>query len=209
MRTLVLLTTLLVGCDAAGSPVDAAATRDAGHDASTPRDAGPPLDASLPDLGTITFPDGATCEGPIELGRCARADGTGCDGTPGEPATFVALAPGDPVPLVVGPQGSAMLVLAARTRGIDPGDPTMPASRANPTVEIHVHDATGLELAVYQGRTTFAPDASDSTLLVQPSFFVVVDGALDRFVGTLTADAMLHDAAGSTRCGTVDFTPTR
>lgn len=202
----------VLGCGGAAQPpgstgLDAGMDADA-HDAG-PHDGGPPVDAYAEDVGALTLADGAPCGGALELGRCGLVDGGICTGTPGEPSVFVPMRAGDAVPAVVGPQAATMLVLAARTRGIAPGDPSMPASRANPTVEIRAVDGAGSEVALYRGRTTFAIDPSDATLLVQPSFFVVVDGAASSLSSALTAHATLSDATGATRCGSLTFMPTR
>lgn len=203
MRRLAVIASLLVlGCGNAGVAVDAARPIDA-----SAHDSGPRPDAYVEDA-PVVFDDGGAC-GALEIGRCGLVDGGLCVGAPDEPAVFVPMVSGDPVPLVTGPQGASMFVLGVRTRGIDPGEPSMPASRTNPTVEIHVLDAAGTELAVYRGRTTFAPDGADPTLLVQPHFFVVTDGAARDLVGTLSAVASLYDATGATRCGTLAFTPSR
>jgi len=187
---------LLVGCSSSRAGMDASPSR-------------PPIDAAPIDAVPPTLAEGGACDGPLELGRCELSTGGPCTGVPGEPAGFVAVAPGGTVPVVVGPQASSMVVLAARTRGIAPGDPASPASSANPTVEIHLLDAAGAELAAYRGRAAFVADPSDPTLLVQPAFFVIVDGALSSLTGTLVAQATLRDAAGVTRCGVLTFLPVR
>lgn len=161
----------------------------AGQDAATPRT------------------DAATCDGPLELGRCLRVDGTECIGLIGEPAVFTPVEPGGPIPIVVGHQGAHMLALAVRGRGFVGGDPTQPpASRDNPYVELFIEGEAGDIVAVFRSRLPFAPDPDDPSLLVQPGVFVVVDAVPDA---TLVARATLRDRDGVTRCGSLAFAPTR
>ena len=140
------------------------------------------------------------CE-PLEIGLCAvPGSGASCTGAADEGGVFSSADDGDPATLVLGPQGSRMLVLAARTRGIEPGDPARPASPSNPIVEMVLTDDAGHEVTSYRGRTAFAPDAEDPEFLVQPALFVIMEGALPAEIHVL---ATLRDRVGAERCGTL------
>ncbi len=140
------------------------------------------------------------CE-PLELGLCAVASsGAPCTGAAGEEGVFSRAEDGESATIVLGPQGSRMLVLAARTRGIEPGDPASPASPSNPVVEMVLTDDAGHEVTSYRGRTAFAPDAEDPESLVQPALFVIMEGELPAEIHVL---ATLRDRIGAERCGTL------
>jgi len=140
------------------------------------------------------------CE-PLELGLCAVAgSGAPCTGAAGEGGVFSPAEDGELATIVLGPQGSRMLVLAARTRGIEPGDPARPGSPSNPVVEMVLTDDAGHEVTGYRGRTAFAHDAEDPELLVQPALFVIMDGEPPAAVRVL---ATLRDRVGAERCGTL------
>lgn len=148
----------------------------------------------------------ASLEGcaPLELGLCTlTSTGGPCTGALAEEGVFTAPSAEHPVTLVIGPQGSRMLVLAARTRGIDPGDPARPSSSANPLVELLVTDEGGHELSRYRGRAAFVPDAADPTWLVQSQIFVIMEGSLPP---RLHALGTLRDRLGAQRCGTLLLT---
>jgi hypothetical protein len=169
------------GCAASATP-----------DTSPGADA-PGLDAWREDASPIA------CDGSLELGLCRIADvGTPCVGSATEEGTFEPVPDGASATLVVGPQGSRMLVLAARTRGIEPGDPARPADPGNPVVEVHVTGTDGAEVASYRGRAAFEPDPADPTRFVQPEIFVIMEGSLPPGV---TVAATLRDRVGAERCG--------
>jgi len=75
-------------------------------------------------------------DAPLTVGRCRRPDGTDCNGCEaggsfvglpncamdmGGAGNFVRLGGGDAMPVVLGPQGSPMLVLGAQAAGIENG----------------------------------------------------------------------------------------
>lgn len=139
------------------------------------------------------------CDGSLELGLCRLAGTTEpCIGSATEEGVFVAAPDGAGATLVLGPQGSRMLVLAARTRGIEPGDPARPADSGNPVVEVLVSDGAGREVTSYRGRAAFETDPSDPTLFVQPEILVVMDSFPPPEVWIT---AWLRDRVGAERCG--------
>ena len=164
---------------------------------------GAALDATRADVDLDASTEG--CE-PLELGLCTLA-GTSpampCVGAFDEVGEFTPVRDGTLAALVTGPQGPRMMVLAARTRGIEPGDLARPASSANPIVEVVVLDEHGAEVSSYRGRAGFAPDPAGSDWLVQPEIFVVMDGALP---GAVRVHATLTDRVGAVRCGALALT---
>jgi len=184
----------------------------AGCGTSVPNDAGPPdahTDGGDPgdaNLAPTTLPG---CEGVsgLELGRCELPDGSECTGAADEGGHFVSVTPGSELHVIRGPQGFEMLILAARTQGIDPGDATMPASADNPRVEIHLIDGSGVEQSLYRGRSAFVRESGSPDTFFNAGLFVIVDptttglrGGESRAMGKLT------DAAGVTRCGELVLT---
>ena len=137
----------------------------------------------------------------LELGRCVTDAGAPCTGDAAEVRRFAAVAAGGPVPLVVGPQSSSMLVLAIRTAGIVPGDPVDPASPSNPLIAIEVSRA-GTVAASYRGRSAFVDDGAGQQ--VAAGLFVVTDGG-DLGGAALAGHAEVTDAAGAARCGDLAF----
>lgn len=155
-----------------------------------------PIDAAGP---------GPCLQQSLELGRCVLVDGNPCTGALDEVRRFSSVAAGDPVPLVSGPQGASMLVFAARTAGIVPGNPADPVDPRNPEVALTVARA-GAEVARYRGRPGFRDAGAGLVEVVD--LFVITEG--DALVGAaLTAHADVTDAIGARRCGDVTFTATR
>lgn len=154
-------------------------------------DAGPP-------------PEACALEPPLELGRCRDAsDGTVCTGDVGEVRVFEPMPPEGDIAMVIGPQAATMFVLAARTTGIDPGNPADPRASDNPSLELTLSGADGEHLSFYRGRSGFSSGGEPDTW-VQPSIFVVVDaGGLSG--RSLEASATLRDASGRWRCGELAF----
>jgi hypothetical protein len=154
----------------------------------------PHVDAGLP----------PTCEDqpPLELGRCeVPATGAPCAGVLDEEQTFVPMTDGDDLTMVRGPQGSLMLVFAARTTGIDPGDPSDPASPANPTIDLRLFDEASEEVARFRARMPFEDEGEVQSAV---GLYVVVDEVADRLDGaTLYLFGTVTDAAGAARCGTL------
>jgi hypothetical protein len=137
----------------------------------------------------------------LELGRCVTDSGAPCTGAGNEIRAFEAMAPDDTLTAVVGPQGSQMFVLSARTTGIVPGDPADPTNADNPLMRIVVTSETNAEIARYLGRAGFADDGS--ALVVTGLFVVVSDGTPSG--QPLIAHGTLTDAASHSRCGTLEF----
>ncbi|MBX7195087.1 MAG: hypothetical protein K1X94_23740 [Sandaracinaceae bacterium] len=156
------------------------------------------VDAARADVELDASTEG--CE-PLELGLCTIT-GTGqpCLGAFEEAGQFTVASDGALASLVTGPQGSQMIVLAARTRGIEPGDPERPASADNPVVEIVVLGQDGAEVSTYRGRAAFTVDPAGSDWLVQPEIFVVMDGSRPDAV---EVHATLTDRNGALRCGSL------
>lgn len=151
------------------------------------------------------------CSGiqPMDLGRCALDGGGECVGATGESYGFGGLSSGASMSMVVGPQGSTMLVFIARATGIDPGNPDMPRDSGNPLVEVALLDVgSGMQLSLYRQRVGFT---SEGGSLVSQQLWVVID---DASVSTLTgravvARATVRDAAGEERCGLARVVPQR
>ncbi|MBK9036450.1 MAG: hypothetical protein IPL61_35260 [Myxococcales bacterium] len=171
--------------------VAVAAAACAGPDAAPidapPRDAPPPCDTQS-----------------LTIGRCVTDAGVACTGALGEVRRFEAAAAGAEVPLVVGPQGSAMLVFAVATTGIIPGDPDDPTAAANPQLELVVARG-GAELALYRGRMGFSDQ--DGLQVSAGLFAITEDTGLDGVA--LMAHAVLTDQAGALRCGDWSFVARR
>lgn len=174
-RTLIALMISLAGCGTASS--------------------GPP-DAPRGDAATDASFEGCAL---LEVGLCTVA-GTAapCVGAVDEAGVYTEVPSGTLAPLVTGPQGSRMFVLAARTRGIEPGDPGRPSSSANPIIEIVVTGAAGEQVSLYRGRAGFRASEGAADLFEQPEIFVVMEGALPE---TIDVHALLTDRAGARRCG--------
>lgn len=215
-----LLSTVACGSSAGASP-DASDAGDGGADGSTDTGGGAMGDGAMgdgamgdaaDDSGTDSG-DGSTDGGggcaamPLELGTCALPDGSNCTGAADEGGVFVPVGPGDELPMIRGPQGFFMLILAARAAGIAPGDATMPASADNPRVEIHVLDGAGAEQAFYRGRNAFTEDPDAPGRFFNAGLFVIVDPTTTDLVGhEARAVGELMDSAGATRCGELRFT---
>ena len=151
------------------------------------RDAPPPCDAQS-----------------LAIGRCVTDAGAACTGALDEARRFEAAAAGADVPLVVGPQGSAMLIFAVATTGIVAGDPAGPTATDNPQLELIVSRA-GTELALYRGRMGFTDQAGQQ--VAAGLFAIVEDTGLDGVA--LAAHAALIDRAGAQRCGDWTFVARR
>ncbi len=157
--------------------------------------------------GTATFggagaggAGGAPCLGDAEPGRCEIAgSGADCTGAAGEQRLFVPLVDGEAMKIVAGPQGSMMLVFAARTAGVDP---------AGPLVDVQLHDADAALVARYRAHVDLEPDPADASKLSVVGLFVVVDGVTAQIAGQpLTALVLIEDDAGARRCGEVRILP--
>jgi hypothetical protein len=164
----------LAGCDAAPHP----------HSA----------DARIVEVEACTRND-------LELGRCVTDSGVPCTGAGNEIRAFEAMVAGDTLTAVLGPQGSKMFVLSARTTGIVPGDPADPTSADNPLMQIVVTSESNAEIARYLGRAGFADDGT--ALVVNGLFVVVTEGTPSG--QPLIAHGTLTDAASHARCGTLAF----
>ncbi len=153
--------------------------------------------------------DAGVCTQDLELGRCeVVGSGAACIGVAGEATEFVALSDGDPVPIVTGPQGAQMFVIAARTAGIAPGDPGQP-SDANPLIDVTVRRTSYSVVARFRGRVGLGPDPELDGSFVVNDLFVVIDAEAPVEGGqNLTARATLRDSAGVERCGTATFEAT-
>lgn len=150
-------------------------------------------------------PIDCTTAGELELGRCVGADGAPCDGTEATPRWDVMPTDGRLAPLV-GPQGSTMFALAARARGIDPGDPERPASRDNPVVTLAIDDEAGEEVARLGSRSPLAPSPGLPGTFETAQLFVVVDHLASALAGRqLRAEATIVDRFGEAACGSLTF----
>lgn len=152
----------------------------------------------------------ASCDDspPLELGRCVLA-GTDldCTGQPDEELEFVALAEGDEMRLVLGPQGSQMLLFLARGSGFDPGDPEAIGSTDNPLVEIWLHDTqTTQVIARYRGYVAFAASEPDGPLVSSGGLFAVTEHSAGQLAEhPIAVEAILHDKNGDLRCAQTEI----
>jgi hypothetical protein len=155
-------------------------------------------------------PDAIPGEATAALGRClVSGSGAECTGVPGESGTFAALADGDEVTLVVGPQGALMLVLAVRTIGMDPGDPDSPGSPENPEIDLRLyHAGGGEEVGRYRGRPSFTSDEEGGTVTAV-GLFVVLELGSELEGRPLDATVEIVDRQGEFRWGGVLLIPTR
>jgi hypothetical protein len=144
-------------------------------------------------------------ERPLMLGRCVLKDSTeDCTGETDEAQSYVSLSDDDAMRIVVGPQGSFMLVLMLRTQGVDGGDPTVPASADNPSVEVQLRRAADDSIVTrFRGRLTFERvSAASEEFESSSAVFVVVDGQEDALIGqTVVLEAVLEDRNGERRRG--------
>lgn len=212
MTARALLMSLLVtlGAPWSGCATDAAddgGADDAGRDPSS--DGGP---AVRDDAGHVGFDGGPPPEGcdeapPLEVGRCRDASGDPvCDGSEHQEPTFEPMPPDASIAMVVGPQGATMFVMATRTTGIVPGDPSASYSTDNPLVEIRLTSEEGELLSLYRGRSAFREDPAAPDTYFNASLFVVVDERGGALLGqTVHAQAVLRDADGQVRCGSLSF----
>jgi hypothetical protein len=123
-----------------------------------------------------------------------------------EEGEFASMSKGDPLSMVVGPQGATMFVMAMRATGIDPGDPERPISRDNPLLDVVVTDMEGTEAAHYRGIHFLYPDPGEEDWFVKAGIYVIVDERPTALSGhMLTADAVLTDRHGVERCGQLTF----
>ncbi len=144
------------------------------------------------------------------LGQCKlRGMDIECNGVPDEDGVFVPLNPGDPVRMVLGPQGARMFVLAVQTTGIHPGDPENPASTDRPNVTISLYRSGNEETALYRGRPAFLPGEENPEALEALGLFVIIDGGVEELIDAeLEAVVEIEDVNGELRCGSVMFVAT-
>jgi hypothetical protein len=150
-------------------------------------------DAALADDGAIDC-----SQVPLSFVRCEDAAGMPCTGADGEVQSFLPISPGDPMAIVLGPQGSDMFVFALRVSGIDPGD----GGENNPATQLLVH-LGDTEIGGYLSRPNYTDSGGEYT---SQGLFVVIIGPSDGLVGqTLTASAQVTDRNGGFRCGSIEF----
>ena len=144
-----------------------------------------------------------SCEGqpPAELGHCQLEAGGDCVGAPGEASQFASLSDGQTMRMVIGPQGSTMLVFAVRAPDVDPG-----TSASNwPLVEVALLDgSTGRQLALYRGREEFVTGPGGLQVL---QIWVVIDDLAAELGGrSVVALATVRDSTGVELCGSARIT---
>lgn len=160
--------------------------------AGSPPDAGPDVDAGCPDSPVL------------ELGRCVSGAGAPCTGSETDPR-FDPMPPDATMTPVIGPQGSLMVALAARTSAIDPGDPTQPAARGNPVLDVTLLDEGGAAIARLFVRSGLVPSEGLVDTYESPQLFVVLEASEGLADRRLTARGVLRDAEGRVRCGSVEL----
>lgn len=141
---------------------------------------------------------------PLELGRCVSVSGSPCIGSETD-SRFEAMPPDAMMTPVIGPQGSLMVALAARTTGIAPGDPTQPASRDNPVLDITLFDESDAAISRLFVRSGFVPSEGLPDTFESDQLFVVIEASESLRDRQLTARGMLRDADGQLRCGSLAF----
>lgn len=155
----------------------------------------PPVDGSMPD------PRSCGSTPAMSVGRCVLTAGGDCRGAMGETYNFTPLSGGDSMTMVIGPQGSTMLVFMVQAPGIDPGDAATESTQ--PIVQVTLFDG-GSQLTVFRQRTAF----TGSGPYVSGQLWVVVDSVSSALAGhTITAVATLTDRNGQARCGIVNVVP--
>lgn len=113
---------------------------------------------------------------------------------------MVPMGGGEALMPVIGPQGSAMWVLALETTGIFPGD----GGLQNPTVRLLVRNGSGDEVASYQNNPDFIPSTGGA--VIAPSLYVVLYYPPEDLANqTLTARAEIRDRDSVYRCAELDF----
>lgn len=126
---------------------------------------------------------------------------------PGEIGAFAALADGDEVRLMVGPQGALMLVLAVRTSDMDPGEPDSPGSPENPEIDLRLYHAGGAEeVGRYRGRPSFTSE-EDGFTVTAVGLFVVLEFGSNLEGRPLDAMVEIVDRRGEFRWGGVLLIP--
>jgi len=188
--------------DAGQADPDSGGIVDAGPVVMT--DAGPDVDGG-PLRGCADGP-------PLELGRCRDSlTSFDCMGMDTEVGDFTAMLEDEELRMVIGPQGSTMFVLSARSSGFDPGDPDVsPVSTVNPTIELTLLDEAGEVVTLYRGRGVFTADPAVPGAFFRSELFIVVDESASLLVGQrLTADGILRDRTGVERCGSLTFIAAR
>jgi len=156
------------------------------------------------DDGGTTSPMSCGSVASMEVGRCTLDAGGDCQGAAGESFGLTPLSNGDSMQMVVGPQGSTMLVFLVRADGIDPGD----TGPTRPLVQVSLFD-TGArrQLTEYRQRADFVADGSGFR---SQQLWVVVDALASELAGrNITATARLTDKAGAERCAIVNVSPRR
>ncbi len=159
--------------------------------------------ATTPEIDTSS-----PCTDDIEIGRCGLADTLDeCAGIEGEEHVFVPLESGDPVAIITGFQGARMFALAARTSGIEPGDPSTPPTDADPLVDAAVRRTEFSTVGRYRGWMAFVEDPEDATRHMNLEIYVLLESENPVETGQeLVAEVRIADANGTQRCGTSTFT---
>jgi hypothetical protein len=140
----------------------------------------------------------------MQVGRCSLDGGGDCQGAAGEAFSLTPLSNGDGMQMVVGPQGSTMLVFLVRAEGIDPGD----TGSTRPLVQVSLFDsAARRQLTEYRQRADFVADGAGFR---SQQLWVIVDALASDLAGrNVTATARLTDRNGVERCAIVNVSPRR
>ena len=144
----------------------------------------------------------------MEIGHCVLDAGGDCIGAATETYHFAGLSNGDGMRMVIGPQGSTMLVFLVRADGIDPGPLDVERDSSHPLVQVGLYDSAAREqLSVFRSRVGFTEDSGS---YASRQLWVVVDALGSALEGrTISAVANLTDQNGEARCGTVNVVPRR
>lgn len=114
--------------------------------------------------------------------------------------SFAALADGESLDLIAGPQGGFHFIVHARMRGLSPGDPQQPGLPDNPTTWFRVLDEDGTRVDIPEVRQLgYAPQASGEDWYILPSgrILLIANAAAPRLYGRpVTIEVQIRDASG-------------
>ncbi len=129
------------------------------------------------------------------VGGSGGSGGTGATVELGAGAdAFQPVADGAPLPAMIGPQGSPMIIFALRARGVLPGDPMAPAD-SDPEGSVVCTDAAGTVMAQGQVKRGMTP-GDQSDVFVMPNVWTPIYTGAPSGSLTLHCTATITDSAG-------------